>query len=98
MSILSPNAVRSIALIGPVLMTAEERAQMKELYKEAFHKPVADGSHLVKTWEYLGDMGCSDDLVAKQQELLNHVRAWNGQMQVFGTVWDQDGMALFKQV
>jgi hypothetical protein len=61
------------------------------------NKPVTDGSHLVKTWEYLGDMGCSDDLVAKQQELLNHVRAWNGRMQVFGTVWGQDGMALFKQ-
>jgi hypothetical protein len=71
---------------------------MKELYKEAFNKPVADGSHLVKTWEYLGDMRYSDDLVVKQQELLNHVRAWNGRMQVFGTVWDQDGIALLKQV
>jgi hypothetical protein len=61
------------------------------------NKPVADGSHLVKTWEYLGDVGCSDDLLVKQQELLNHVRAWNDRMRVFGTVWDQNGMALFKQ-
>jgi hypothetical protein len=97
MAILYPTAVRSIALIGLVLMTAEERAQMKELHKEAFNKPVADGSHLVKTWEYLGDVGCSDDLLVKQQELLNHVRAWNDRMRVFGTVWDQNGMALFKQ-
>jgi pimeloyl-ACP methyl ester carboxylesterase len=86
MTIIYLTAVRSIALIGPVLMTAEERAQMKELYKEAFNKPVSGGSHLVKTWEYLGDMGCCDDLVVKQQELLNHVRAWNGRMQAFGTI------------
>lgn len=97
-AVLYPTAVRSIALVGPVLLDAEERARMKALYHAPFNAPTSDGGHLLKTWMYLGDMGCSADLDVKQRELLDHCRAWKGRTQIYGAVWEQDGIALFKQV
>ncbi|TVY46891.1 hypothetical protein LOCC1_G002201 [Lachnellula occidentalis] len=98
MAVLYLAVVQSIALIGPVLLTAEERAQMKAQYYKPFNQPVPDGSHLAKTWKYLGEMGCSDDLDIKHQEVLDHARAWKGRTQIYGAVWQQDGIALFMQV
>jgi len=38
-------------------MSAEERAEMKEIYFKPFNQPVEDGSHLLKTWTYLKNTG-----------------------------------------
>lgn len=61
-----------------------------------FNTPVADGSHLLKTWEYL--KGTGDDLSYKQQEVLDHVRAWKGRMQIYSCVFVQDVWGLFERV
>ncbi|RDW82651.1 hypothetical protein BP6252_03763 [Coleophoma cylindrospora] len=95
MAVLYEEEVESITLIGPTVMTAEERAAMKEMYFAPFNAPVEDGSHLLKTWDYLKYMGADGDLDLLQREVLDHVRAWKGRNQIYGAVWAQDGVDLY---
>lgn len=79
-------------------MSAEERAAMKEIYFKPFNEPVPDGSHLAKTWEYLGNMGVGGDLGLWQREVIDHVRAWRGRNLIYGAVWAQDAEKLYMEV
>lgn len=56
LAVLWPEEVKSICLVGPAVMSEEERAAMKEIYFKPFNEPVWDGSHLAKTWDYLRGM------------------------------------------
>jgi pimeloyl-ACP methyl ester carboxylesterase len=110
LAVLHPNFVKSLTLIGPAIMTADERAAFAETTMVAFNKPVADGSHLSKTWEYLtqteqpgwlhpigNEPGCASvDLI--QRETLAHARAWKGRLQIYSCVWKHDGRDLLPQV
>lgn len=98
MAAVYPAEVKSICLVGASIMSAEERARMKELYFEPFNRPVADGSHLLKTWDYLRHMGVGDDLDLFQREAVDHVRAWKGRNQIYGAIWGQDKEAYYKVV
>ncbi|KAH8686107.1 Alpha/Beta hydrolase protein [Tricladium varicosporioides] len=93
-----PSKISSICLIGPTVMNAEERAAMKEIYFKPFNEPVPDGSHLQKTWDYLGNMGIGGDLELWQREAIDHVRAWKGRNLIYGAVWAQDAETLYKRV
>jgi hypothetical protein len=85
-------------MIGPVVMDAQSRKAMKEQYFEAFNKPVQDGSHLLKTWKYLEDMGIGDDVELRQREAIDHIRAWKGRKLIYGAIWDRDCERLFMSV
>lgn len=86
-----PSSVLSVSLIGTAVMSAPERAEMKKKYHDPFNKPVADGSHLQKTWDYLGNMGVGPaNLDLYQREAVDHIRAWKGRNQIYGAVWEQD--------
>jgi pimeloyl-ACP methyl ester carboxylesterase len=78
---LYPSTILSLALCGPAIMTVYEQKELAARVMVPFNTPVAHGSHLLKTWEYL--KGTGDDLVYKQQEVLDHVRAWKGRMQIY---------------
>jgi len=93
-----PDLVASICLVGPAVMTATERAAMKEKYFAPFNEPVRDGIHLLKTWEYLGDMGVGEELGLWQREVLDHVRAWKGRNLIYGAVWEQDAERIYADV
>lgn len=71
---------------------------MKKHYYAPFNKPVADGSHLQKTWDYLGHMGVGDDLELYQREAVDHIRAWQGRVLIYGSVWGQDMQGLIHSV
>ncbi|KAF2029465.1 alpha/beta-hydrolase [Setomelanomma holmii] len=112
LAVMFPSIVRIICLVGPIVVREAERIAMTEKFMAPFNTPEPSGEHLSKTWDYLGRMGvtshgaCSapptsctpDDLELWQRELLDHVRAWNGRLQIYGTVWACDSEALFKQV
>ena len=49
MAAVHPALVASITLVGPAVMTATERAEIKKNYFTMFNQPVADGSHLQRT-------------------------------------------------
>lgn len=85
-----PSTVLSVTLIGTAVMSADERAMMKQKYFAPFNKPVEDGSHLIKTWDYLRTMGVGDNLDLYQRQAIDHIRAWKGRNQIYGAVWDQD--------
>jgi pimeloyl-ACP methyl ester carboxylesterase len=93
-----PDLVQSICQIGATTIDYAERQRMREIYLVPFNAPVADGSHLQKTWDYLGKMGVGDDLELQQREAINHIRAWRGRMLIYGAVWNQDAEVLFMQV
>jgi len=93
-----PDLVSSICLVGPAVMTATERAVMKGKYFAPFNEPVKDGSHLLKTWEYLGNMGVGDKLGLWQREVLDHVRAWKGRNLIYGAVWELDAEMVYAGV
>jgi pimeloyl-ACP methyl ester carboxylesterase len=93
-----PEAVASICLVGPTVMTTEERAAMKEIYFKPFNEPVRDGSHLLKTWDYLGNMGIGENVNLWQREAVDHIRAWKGRNLIYGAVWAQDSESLYLKV
>jgi len=98
MAYLYPSVLRSVCLVGPALMSFEERVTMKSRFFDPFNKPVADGSHLLKTWEYLEHLGIGKDLELHQREALDNISAWEGRNQIYGCIWEQDCMAMFKEV
>ena len=93
-----PERVASLAIIGPVVLSAEERDTFRELYPKAF-RPSPDGAHLQKMWAYVREIG-GDDLSLElwQREFTDTSRAWQGHIQVYSTIWDQDFGALLERV
>lgn len=93
-----PDMVLSICQIGATTIGYEERQRMREIFLVPFNEPVADGTHLQKTWDYLGKMGVGEDLELRQREAIDHIRAWKGRMLIYGAVWNQDAESLFMQI
>jgi pimeloyl-ACP methyl ester carboxylesterase len=93
-----PGFVGSICLIGPAVMTKDEREEWREKTKELFNRPTEDGSHLMKTWEYLKTMGVGEDLGTWQREFLDHARAWRGRGLIYNAVWDQESREVYGKV
>jgi len=85
-----PGRVASLALMGPAILTPEEREGFRQHYSAPFNAPRADGQHLQLTWDYLARMGVGDSLELHQREVLDHLRAWKGRTQAYTAVWDQD--------
>lgn len=98
MAAVKPEVVKSICLIGTSVMTAAERAEMKAQFFAPFNKPVAGGSHLQKTWDYVAKLGGDGDLEVHHQATLDHLRAWKGRNQIYGAIWDQDKEKYIKEV
>ncbi len=97
MAVVYPDRIASVALVGPSGLSAEERLKMKELFFAPFNKPVADGSHLQKTWDYLSNMGVGN-LDLHQEQVIDHVRAWKGRNQIYGAIWEQDKEQLIRDI
>ncbi|KAJ9142935.1 Alpha/beta-hydrolase [Pleurostoma richardsiae] len=97
MATVYPEAVKSIGMVGPSVMSAEERAKMKDRFFAPFNQPVRDGSHLLKTWEYLRNMGVGEDVDLHQREAIDHIRAWKGRNQIYGAIWAQDKETFFRR-
>jgi pimeloyl-ACP methyl ester carboxylesterase len=98
MAALRPEAVKSLCLGGTSVMSAEERATMKARFFAPFNQPVPDGSHLLRTWEYVAELGVGEDLESHQQNTIDHIRAWRGRNQIYGAIWDQDVGSYMKEV
>lgn len=87
-----PGFCRSLTMIGPTIMSAEDRLAMSKTFLDPFNKPVASGNHLQDTWEYLQFEGLMpekhEDLM--QREVIDHIRAWKGRWQIYSCVWEYD--------
>lgn len=99
LAVLHQKFVRSVTMIGPTVLSAEERAGMKATHLSPFNIPVVDGSHLLKTWNYLVESSKSQlSISTLQQEGLDHIRAWEGRVTIYGALWEFDGVECFKEV
>ncbi|MDX2221865.1 MAG: alpha/beta hydrolase [Rhodospirillaceae bacterium] len=92
-----PARTASLMMIGPVVLTAEERKAFSGYYPKPF-QPKADGSHLDEMWAYVASIGGDADLNLHHRELVDTARAWEGHIKVYSKIWDQDFTALYKTI
>jgi pimeloyl-ACP methyl ester carboxylesterase len=93
----NPDAVASLAMIGPVPLTAEERLEFSKHFGTPF-TPVVSGSYLLENWEYLRNLGAHADPMLMHREMADQLRAWWGRVQSYGAVWDQDFTAFYREI
>ncbi len=96
-AVADPARAASLSMIGPVTITREEAAAFKTVYPKDFGLK-ADGSHVKKMWDYVAEIGGNASLELHHREFVDTARAWNGHIQVYSGIWDQDFIALYKQV
>ena len=84
-----PALAASVSLIGPLSMTAEERAEAAEHYGRPF-LPTPSGGYLLDNWDYLRAGGATADLMVAHREMFSMLRAYASRPQAYGAVWGQD--------
>lgn len=89
--------VLSLAMIGPVPLTAEERNEFRKHFSTPM-SPTVDGGYLKQTWDYLRGLGADSDLALHHRELVDTVRAYLSRSKIYSAVWDQDFIAWYRQV
>ncbi len=92
-----PALARSLTLVGPVMLTADERKTFSQSFGTPF-TPTVSGSYLLENWEYLRALGADRDIALLHREMADMLRAWQGRVQAYAAVWDQDFPAMFERV
>ena len=92
-----PDRIRSLAMIGPVPLTQEERDEFRVSFGTPI-SPSADGAYLLETWQYLAGLGADSDIELHHREVVDTLRAYYGRFQTYSAVWDQDFVSFFEQV
>lgn len=92
-----PERLLSLAMIGPVPLTDEEKAEFRKHYSSPF-SPTDDGSYLKTTWEYLRGLGADGDLALHHREVVDTLRAYMGRFYAYSNVWRQDFNTPFKAI
>ena len=88
--------VKSMMLVGPYPLTAEEREEFRPHFSTPI-SPNEDGAYLLTTWKYLRGLGAHGELEVHHRELLNHVRAHYSRFQTYSSVWDYDFTTPYKK-
>lgn len=91
------NWIKSIAMIGPLPLTADER----EAFRARFSTPMSpskDGSYLLENWNYLCSIGADSTSELLHREFLDTVRAHFGRYQAYSAVWDYDFTEVFQNI
>lgn len=92
-----PELVKSLTLVGPVLLAPNERLEFSKLFGQPF-TPKISGAHLLENWEYLRALGADRDVGLLHREMIDMLRAWQGRVQAYAAVWDHDFTACFERV
>lgn len=82
-----PERVKSVMMIGPLRLTAEEKQWYRENFSGSAAPDVA-GTYLTETWKYLGDLGAPQDMHVYNDEMWLALRAWRVRGMVYRCVWD----------
>jgi len=96
MAVLHPEQVLSLSVVGLAAMTPAEQKKFVDTEIVMFNKPVKDGSHFLKVWDYLDVIGL--DVVDKHYQTLDNARAYEGRIQVYTCVFSQPVIELTKKV
>lgn len=87
----------SLSMIGPVVLTAEERALFGTLYPKPFELKT-DATHLMEMWEYIKSIGPEISLELQHREFVDTARAWQAHIKMYRKIWDQDFTALYENI
>jgi pimeloyl-ACP methyl ester carboxylesterase len=98
MAVKSPERVLSATLCGPALLTAEEQAEVAPIELVMFNEPVADGSHLLKSWEKVVAGGLDWKVPQLHAQVLDTLRAPEGRIQIYTCVFSQPMIELLAKV
>jgi pimeloyl-ACP methyl ester carboxylesterase len=91
------DKVKSLSIIGPVLVNDEEKKE----YMKTFVRPFSiegSGDFLKGAWEYLRMIGAGTNVDLHNREMADHLVAHNTMPMAFSAVWKQDFESFFKQV
>lgn len=91
------DRVRSLTLVGPVLVNDAEKAE----YKKTFVRPFTiepTGAFLQTAWDYLRMVGAGSDVELHTRELADHLVAHRTMPMAFSAVWNQDVEGLLRAV
>jgi pimeloyl-ACP methyl ester carboxylesterase len=93
-----PETVSSLMLMGVTYLSFEQREAFRPMFSSVF-APAADGSHLQQNWDWVNLLAVTDDALAPlHQEFLDTTRAYQGRVQAFNAVWDQDVPYLLERI
>jgi pimeloyl-ACP methyl ester carboxylesterase len=92
-----PSLARTITLIGPVPLTAEERHEFSGHFGAPFETTVS-GGYLIDNWHYLDRLGAHQDLELFHREMWDMLRAQYGRVKSYKAVWSQDFSGHFKAI
>lgn len=92
-----PSLVKTLSMVGPVLLTPEERTEFSRHFGAPF-TPTVSGSYLLENWEYLRALGGDRDVALLHREMFDMLRAWQGRVQAYAAVWDHDFTNCFQRV
>ena len=85
-----PGRIEGLALMGVTYMTPEERAQFKPLFQETF-APDGKADYLEPNWAWVAQLAVTEEgKECLHQEFLDTTRAYEGRVQAFNAVWEQD--------
>lgn len=87
MGALLPERVRSAMMIGPFLLTKEEKESYRVNFKGSA-KPDKNASYLKETWNYLETNGAGADMDMFHDEFWQALRSWRARGMIYGCVWD----------
>lgn len=90
-----PGRVKSLTLIGPVLVNEAENAE----YRKTFVRPFAaepSGAFLQTAWDYLAMLGANHSLELHLREMIDHLIGQRTMPMAFNGVWNQDVESLLK--
>jgi pimeloyl-ACP methyl ester carboxylesterase len=97
MPIRYPKKIKSLTVIGPVLVNdAEKREYMKTFVRPFAIEPT--GGYLKTAWDYLRMIGAGKSVELHNRELIDHLIAHNTMPMAFTAVWNQDVEGLYKRV
>jgi haloalkane dehalogenase len=97
MAVRRPQRLKSVMLIGPLLLTDEEKAWYRENFKGSA-APDAEGRYLAETWEYLRVNGAGATVENHHEEMWQALRAWQARGWTYDCVWDFDFAGYFQKV
>jgi pimeloyl-ACP methyl ester carboxylesterase len=92
-----PDMAKTLSLIGPVPLTAEERLEFSKHFGIPF-TPTVTGSYLMDNWHYIDRLGGHHDPLLFHREMTDQLRAWEGRVYSYKAVWGQDYTSFYKAV
>ena len=82
-----PDRVCSVMMIGPLLLTEEEKAWYRKTFSGSA-TPDKEGTYLMETWHYLENIGATAAIDLHHDEMWQALRAWRARGMVYRCVWD----------